>query len=301
MRVLITGVSGLLGAAVALELAGDHDVVGCYLSAPVSHPDFATLRCDLAAPDAVSRLADLTPDVIVHCAAATNVDSCESDPAMARLANIEATRTVARVADTAGARLIAISTDAVFAGHGPFGELDDTNPLNVYALTKLEGEHVALSLGAQSLVLRTNIYGFNAQAKTSLAEWILYSLRDGTRIKGFTDARFTPLLANDLAAAIRKLLDSDASGVLHVAGGESISKYDFAVAIAQEFGLDPSLVEPSTMAAAGLTAPRSPDLSLDCSRALALGLDLPNVAEGLRRFHELELAGYPQTVRSMIA
>lgn len=307
MRVLITGVSGMLGAAVALELAGNHSVVGCYNAAPVQHPSFDTFACNLSDGSALTRLTDLNPDAIVHCAASTNVDWCESHPETARQTNVEGTRTVTRAAAATGARLIAISTDAVFAGTGPFGELDQTNPLNVYARTKLEAEHVALSLGSQSLVIRTNIYGFNAQSKSSLAEWILDSLRAGTAINGFTDARFTPLLANDLAAAVRRLLEDSSdggrtiSGVLHLAGSEASSKYDFAVSIAREFGLDDSLVRPSTMAEAGLTAQRSPDLSLDCSRALALGLDLPDVASGLSRFHDRERSGYPNVLLSMIA
>lgn len=301
MRVLITGVSGLLGAGLALALSEEHDVVGCYHSTAVADSAFEAFACDLSASDAVAQLSAHQPDVIVHCAAATNVDACETNPAMAERVNVEGTRAAALAARESGARLITISTDAVFStGTLPHKELDPVRPLNEYARTKLSAEHVTLSLGADALVVRTTIYGWNAQPKQSLTEWMLDSLRAGRHIWGFTDTVFAPILADDVCDALAALIREPVSGVLHVAGDGPLSKYDFAVMLAEVFGLDSSLIEPTTSSAFGLTAPRSSNMVLDCSLAKGRGLRIPTVREGLTRLKQLEEAGHAARLRSMV-
>ena len=141
MRILITGASGLLGLNLALEAAAQNEVYGTAKDHLISTDAFTVLPSNLLAPGAVERLLDQSqPDWVIHCAALANVDACEADPVLARQLNTELPAQLAAHVARGGARLVHISTDAVFDGQrGSYTELDEPNPLGVYAQTKLEG------------------------------------------------------------------------------------------------------------------------------------------------------------------
>lgn len=299
-RLFVTGGSGLLGANVALGLSGSYDVTAAYHAAAIESELVGAVALDLRSEGAVETIVASHPDLIIHCAAATDVERCERDQSWAADVNIEGTRRVAKAAAASEARLIVISTDSVFSGDRPgWRESDVPRPLNAYARTKLEAERVALSIAPDCLVVRTVIYGWNAQPKASLAEWALRRLEAGERVPGFVDAFFTPILVNDLGDALARLLALDVHGVLHVAGTERISKFAFAQAIAKVFALEPALVEPASIDDAGFGAVRPRDTSLDCSLALAQGLRLPTVNEGLARFATLRDTGFADRLRAL--
>ena len=129
----------------------------------------------------------------MHCAAATNVDWCEDNPKQAEAINVQATADLAEIAAALNARFVYISTDSVFDGkRGDYAETDEPAPLNVYARSKLAGEQETLRLNAAAIVVRVSIYGWNAQKKESLAEWVLRRLEEGSDVPGFTDVFFTP-------------------------------------------------------------------------------------------------------------
>jgi dTDP-4-dehydrorhamnose reductase len=244
----------------------------------------------------------LRPTRIVHCAAATNVDWCEEHPQEASVINAHASGVLGELAQELGAQLIYISTDAVFDGkRGHYRETDAPAPLNVYAESKLQGEQEVLGKNSAALIVRVNIYGWNAQNKFSLAEWVLAQLSSGKQVPGFTDVQFTPILANDLAEVLLTMLDRGLSGLYHVGGSEKISKFEFARRVALVFGFDPGLVVPARIAEARLRAKRAPDMSLNTGKVSAvLGYPMPDVESGLRRLCELKEAGYPQKLKSYL-
>ncbi len=289
--ILITGAGGLLGANLVLEaLASGHRVIAGDHQYPIRHPEVDSLAADLCqAGAAESILAAKRPDWVIHCAAATSVDGCEDDPAMAFRLNRDMAQAVARGARAAGSRLVHISTDAVFDGErGGYQEEDRPSPINVYGQSKLEGEQVVGAADPQALIVRTNLYGWNAQPKQSLAEWFLAELQAGRPCPGFTDAWFSPILVNDLGRLLFAMLEAELTGVYHVAGGECVNKYDFGVRVARIFGLDPSLVEPVGAAQAALKARRGRNLCLSTQHsATALGMKMPDVATGLLKFRAL--------------
>ena len=289
--ILITGAGGLLGANLVLDgLASGHRVIAVDHQYPIRHPEADSLAADLCqAGAAESILAAKRPDWVIHCAAATNVDGCEADPAMAFRLNRDMAEAVARGARAAGSRLVHISTDAVFDGErGGYREEDVPSPINVYGQSKLEGEQVVAAADPQALIVRTNLYGWNAQDKQSLAEWFLSNLEAGKRCRGFTDVWFSPILVNDLGRLLFAMLEAGLAGVYHVAGGECVSKYDFGVRVARVFGLDGSLVEPAGVARAPLKARRGSNLCLSTEHsATALGMKMPDVATGLLKFRAL--------------
>lgn len=302
MRILITGTGGLLGSNLALEAAGNHTVFGVDRSCPQKTTAFTPVVADLLDQGVVERILDDTqPEWVIHCAALANVDDCERDPELARKLNSELPGKLAKHVARGGARLLHVSTDAVFDGQrGNYREDDEPKPINVYAQTKLDGERAVLGAAPDSIVARINIFGWSPSGKRSLAEFFFNNLEAGNQIKGFTDVYFCPVLVNDIADLFFGMLDKKLSGLYHVVSSESSSKYDFGVAIADKFGFDPNLIAPVSVAEAGLTAVRSPQLSLNVDKLIHdLGRIPPALSPGIERFYRLYQQNYPQQVRDL--
>jgi dTDP-4-dehydrorhamnose reductase len=302
MRILITGASGLLGLNLALETAKEHVVYGTAKDHLLNTTAFTVLPGDLLAPGAVEQVLDRAqPDWVIHCAALANIDACEADPVLARKVNTELPRKLATHVARGGARLVHISTDAVFDGRrGNYSEDDAPNPLSVYARTKLEGERAVLHANPDAIVARVNLFGWSLSGKRSLGEFFVYNLQAGNRVNGFTDVYFCPLLANDMAHLLVKMLQERLSGLYHVVSPECLSKYDFGLGVAEKFNLDASLIAPTSVERGGLLAARSPNLTLRTDKlAHALGEPLPTVSSGLERFYQQYNHGYPEMIRRM--
>jgi dTDP-4-dehydrorhamnose reductase len=193
-----------------------------------------------------------------------------------------------------GAGFVYISTDSVFDGKkGHYSELDPPAPLNVYGESKLAGEKSVLDEHAQCMIIRTNIYGWNIQRKLSLAEWILERLKSRETVPGFYDVLFTPILANDLSIIILEMMDLGLEGLYHVAGSETISKYEFAKQVAKVFGLEEDLVQHKSVVDSTLKAERPNNISLQTTKvSVAIGQEMPNIENGLKRFKFLKANGY---------
>jgi len=301
---VVTGASGLLGAS-ALRSAVDlgWETVGLCHQHVIRDPTMPVASIDLTDDSATRRLLfDLRPDAIVHCAAATNVDWCEDNPKQAEAINVQASAILAEIASTLNARFVYVSTDSVFDGKkGDYVETDEAAPLNVYARSKLTGERETLRRNTASIVARVNIYGWNAQNKDSLAEWVLRRLEEGSDVPGFTDVFFTPILVNDLVSVLFRMLQQELAGVYHVAGSERISKFEFARRVATTFGFDPARVTPCQVKAMKLRAARPLDVSLNTEKiSIALGRSMPDVDSGLCEFRELRSRQYPRQLKSYL-
>jgi len=120
-------------------------------------------------------------------------------------------------------------------------------------------------------------------------------------VNGFTDVIFCPLLVNDLADILIRLAEMNLSGLYHTVSGEKISKYDFGVHLARQFGFDPELVKPVKVSEGGLLAARSPNLNLNTTKlAQALGVAIPGIQSGLEMFHELSDCHYPEMLHGFL-
>lgn len=313
MRILITGASGLLGANVALEaMSAGHTVFGIGNRSPLNTQDFVVLTANLLDPGELDRVLEQSqPDWVVHCAALANLEDCEKDPVLARRINSELPGILAERCRVGGARLLHVSTDAVFDGQKshtepPYTETDEPNPRNVYAQSKLEGEHTVAGANPDALIARVNLFGFSPSGRRSLAEFFLYHLMASKPVKGFTDVFFCPMLVNDIAHIFFKMLATDSSGrelsgLYHVFSAEALSKYDFGVRIAERFGLDAGLIAPVSVEAGGLLAARSPNLRMSVNKlSTDLGEDLPAFSPMLERFYTLYQEGYPQRLRKLV-
>jgi dTDP-4-dehydrorhamnose reductase len=301
---LVTGASGLLGLNFSLAVDGkQHKVTGVDNRNPLKWINFKILQANLTKPGAMERiLTEVKPDVILHCAANANVDDCEKNPEEAELVNSVLPGQIAELANKNHIKMIHISTDAVFDGvAGNYSEADLPNPLSVYALTKLRGENAVLAANPHALVMRVNFYGWSITGKRSLAEWFAYSLAENKHIMGFTDILFCPMMALDLVSTLVEASEKGLKGLYHCVGPEAMSKYDFGVAIANQFGFDPSLISPASVQDGGLTAARSPNLTLSTVKLKnALGHTLPQFQPGLKKFHDQYRHGFPEMIKTLV-
>ncbi len=301
MRLLITGASGLLGLNVALDACRAHEVTGVDRHT-LSSPPFGVIRADLLEPGAVDRVLEQSkPDAVIHCAALADVDLCERKPDLARMTNAEIPARLAEACLRRRIQLVHISTDAVFDGAkaGYYAESDPPHPMGVYALTKFEGEQAVLSTNPLAIVARVNFYGWSLSGKRSLAEFFVDNLTQGNVVSGFTDVTFCPMLANHLGVILLAMIRAHSHGLFHVVGPEAMTKYQFGVEIARQFGLDERQIQPLSVDRSNLSARRSHNLCLSTYKlSTELGLALPEFSTGLAQFHEQYRQGYPQKLRS---
>ena len=300
---LVTGASGLLGAAVVTELAARHQVVACHGRNSFQWPGVTACGVDLLDATATQRLLHTTqPRFIIHLAAATHLDHCEKFPSAAAELNTACTQRLAEWAALNGAVFVYMSTDSVFAGtQGGYIETDVTEPVNHYARSKLAGERAVQACGGEHLIIRGNIFGWNAQNKQNLAEWILAKLERGETVPGFTDVIFNPLLVNTLASIIGALLERGCRGLVHAGSAAPLSKFDFAVALAREFELPAELIQQTTLSAAPLATQRPLNTSLDCEKLERL-LDVTPISidQELKKFRELRSSGFVSRLKSAL-
>ena len=293
-RMLVTGAGGLLGASFAIAASQLYSVAACFGRHHLIRDGVEGFSLDLRRNDeTMALLARARPEIVVHLAALTNVDYCETHPGEAEEVNVGITERLAVWAAANGARFLLMSTDSVFDGrHGGYTENDEPHPLNRYAATKLAAERVVQASGLKHLIVRASIYGWNAQPKNSLAEWILSRLEAGQYVPGFTDVIFAPLLVNTLADIMLTMIRKGASGVYHVASRDAVSKFDFACAVAAAFGYADRLIVP-TVVGTSLKAPRPRNTALDAGKLQReLGVALSTVHEDILRFRQLRETGF---------
>lgn len=281
MRALVIGASGLVGGALLknLSLSG-HDTLGSYNSMKIGN----CVKLDITEKENVFDLiSNFQPDVVFLPAALANVDFCEENPGLCRKINVEGTRNVA----VAAAKLVFFSTEYVFDGKaGPYSEEDEVNPINKYGAAKVEAERIIKSL-ENSLIIRTTVvYGNEVQGK-NFAIKVIQSLRNGAQFRAVTDQISTPTYVDDLAEKTIELTKRDKTGVYNVVGPDLVSRYEFALEIAEAFNLKKSLVKPVSTAELGQKAPRPLNCGLKTDKlSRELGCRTLTVREGLDAFKE---------------
>lgn len=301
MKLLLTGVSGLLGINFAQEMMGAHEIIGVDRGKLVNAP-FKVLKQDLLNVDSVESILDSTqPEWVINCAALADLEACEDNPDIAKRLNIDLPRRLAHSCKARNIPFVHISTDAVFDGEkdGFYTEEDKPNPQSVYAKTKFEGEWAVLTEDSNAIVARVNFYGWSLGGRRSLAEFFHHNLTHNKSMSGFTDVVFCPMLVNDTARTLVKMIQRGLSGLYHLVGPQAMSKYQFGVEIARKFILPESEISPKSILSSGLTARRSHNLWLSTHKlSTALGEDLPEFSTGLNEFYTQYQQGYPQKIRS---
>jgi dTDP-4-dehydrorhamnose reductase len=267
MRVAVIGANGQLGReCIEAFRAAGHTAEGGDL------PD-VDLEHEAAL---VEFLAAGRPDWVVNAAAFTNVDGCETDPALARRVNTDGPARLARLARDRGARLLHVSTDFVFDGAmappGEYSEDDETNPVNVYGRSKLDGERGVQEAGGHWAIVRTAwLYGGGGGFLAAVLRRAL--ARGGTPVRVVTDQRGSPTRAWRLARQMVRLAEADASGLYHAAGSGSATRFEFARRFLDALSI-PCVIEPATSEAFPVPARRPPNGALRNARLEAEGLSV---------------------------
>lgn len=299
-KVLITGVSGLLGSNLAYYFKDKYRVTGLYNSHPVAIDGIQTKKVDVTSRESFGEIiTDFNPDIVIHCAALTDIDFCQTYKELTDRINVYGTRVITDGIKEKDAKLIYISTDSVYDGiKGDFSENDDISPLNYYGLSKYKGEKEALTK-RNSLILRTNLFGWNIQNKYSLAEWILNELSNNRSITGFTDALFSTLYTLELAKIIGMLIDRDVVGIYNCGSRSSLSKYEFGVQIAEYFNLDKFLITPTSIDEFNFKAKRGKNLTLNVDKLVNdLNYTPPDVTDSIKRFYIDFKKGIPKKLKT---
>lgn len=281
MKVTVTGAGGLVGRAVTAHCAAQGDDVTAF--------DHSAL--DITDPLSVKqRLSDLKPEVVINCAAWTDVDACESDPARAERSNALGPELLAANCRELDALLITISTDYVFDGRkeGFYTQRDQPNPISVYGQSKLAGERRAQLSWARTIVVRSG-YIFGPGGKNFLST-LPSRARRGETLSAINNMFGTPTYARDLAARLHRLAQLDLPGIYHVVNrGEGVSFEGFARAAIEDAGTDAGVLQSVTLSALNRPAPRPGNSRLKCLLSEAIGLPpLPDWREALRHFISID-------------
>lgn len=285
-RLFVTGAGGMVGSYVPdvfkeWDLGLSDIVEGCE-------------RVDVTDGDAVRRaVGRARPDVVLHLAAATDVDRCELEPEWAHRSNAVGTDNVARACQDVGATLVYISTGAVFGGDNPDGyiESDETGPVNVYARAKLEGERAVRARLSRSFIVRAGWMMGGGARDTKFVGKIAELVAAGrSPLRVVADMRGTPAYARDLLGVIERLLATDAYGLYHAANAGICTRYEMALAIRDALGRSDIIVEAVDSSAFPLVAARPRSEALRTVALERLGLAPRPWREALHEYVTTELA-----------
>jgi dTDP-4-dehydrorhamnose reductase len=268
MKILVLGASGLVGwNLLRVARPAGHECVGTYHA----HPQRGLVPLDLENHAAlVDLLKSFVPEAVFYCSGWTWVDGCEGDPARAFHANAESPARVAREVDAIGAAFVYFSTSYVFDGKaGPYGEDDPPSPISVYGNSKLTGENEVLKAMERALVARTmGVYGPEPQEKNFVYQ-VRKTLSAGQRLRVPNDQFGNVTYAPDLAAMAIELVKQGRRGVWNLAGPDPcICRSDFALNIAQSYGLSTGLIDPVDTASLRQPAPRPVQGGLKIEKAV---------------------------------
>ncbi len=283
MRIVVTGASGQLGAYLLEELvqSGQHTVFAWSREATGLISGIALVPVELTDAAVVAHaLATAQPDLILHAAAMSAADAVLRDKARAWAVNVEATRSLADWCSTHRRKLVFTSTDLVFDGTRSWYREDDLpQPLLEYGRTKAAAEPLVLQVPGGLVARISLLFGPSKCGRDSFFDRACFALRAGKPQAFFDDEFRTPLDYRTAARALIRLAEVAASGIVHVAGAERVSRYELMRRVAQAMGLDARLVQANKRADANLAEPRPEDVSLQSSRLIELlpDIDRPSI------------------------
>ena len=246
-KILITGAEGQLGKALQISLSDKFKLLPTSRKPTQKaiknrnvHKLDITVKEDIAAV-----IASFKPDIIINCAAYTDVDGSEQDKDLAHKVNVSGLQNLIQLSEKE-TFFIQISSDYVFDGNnGPYTEDDHTFPVNYYGKTKLEAENMLRGMRRRFLIFRPNVlYGEDIFSKGNFFAWVYKSLLNGKSISVVTDQISNPVYVQNFVNAIFKCIIMNCEGIYHFGSNDYISRYEFARNIAQIFNFELSLVEP---------------------------------------------------------
>ncbi|PSB56802.1 SDR family oxidoreductase [Chamaesiphon polymorphus] len=282
-KLLITGASGFLGWNLCQQARSQWETHGTYSQNSIEISDVRLHQIDLTQIDAVTaRIDAIAPDAIIHTAAAASPNFCQTYPELSARINIGASQLLAKICAQAKIPFVFTSTDLVFDGkQAPYLETDPVSPLNIYGEQKVAAELKILATYPQATICRMPLmFGMAPPTASSFLQPWLTALASQQTLQLFIDEFRTPVSA---ATATRGLLMAlrKSPGILNLGGKERLSRYEFGQLLAEVFGFDSSLLLPISQRDLTMAAPRAADVSLDSTKAISLGYELPPLRQEL--------------------
>ena len=287
MKLVVTGSNGFVAGSIIAQADTTWEVHGIARTpAPAGNYTFIHHQLDLEDRGALTDLLhQLQPDAVIHSAAIANIDYCENNPSVAEAVNIGITTTIANACKAIGAKLVFCSTDAVFDGtSGNYKEQDNTHAINVYASTKIKAEQFVLAASSINVVARLAlVMGLPVMGSgNSFLFETIEKLKSGQSFKFPEEEIRTPIDVITLGKALLELASNPFSGIIHLAGNTSISRYAMAKQIAVTTGLPEELIITTTGNPIPGRAPRAKNASLNNSLARqVLQTPMLSLEEGL--------------------
>lgn len=290
-KILITGSNGLLGQKLVGLLSKMPDIELVATAKGANRLNFTEgyrfLSMDITDENQVNSVVNETkPNVIIHTAAMTNVDQCESERELCWAMNVDAVKYLVNASTTNSCHLIHISTDFIFDGEaGPYDENAKAKPISYYGESKLAAEEVILASNIRWSIARTVlVYGIVADmSRTNIILWVKKSLEDGKNIKVVTDQFRTPTLAEDLAMGCWQIADKEAVGIFNISGKDFLTPHEMAIKTADYFGLDHSLISKADSTTFSQPAKRPPRTGFIIDKAISiLGYQPHSFEEGIK-------------------
>jgi dTDP-4-dehydrorhamnose reductase len=302
MKILITGSNGLLGQKLVYKLRNQANInliaTARRENRLLKTDGYVYDEMDITNETQVHKvLTKHMPDAVIHAAAMTNVDACETEKELAVAMNTSAVKYIVDGLQNlqqknAGYKpqLVHLSTDFIFDGtHGPLDEKEKPNPLSFYAETKLDAEKIVQASKLHWAIARTVlVYGIvDNMSRSNIVLWAKQNLEQGKKINVVDDQFRSPTLAEDLADGCILLVQKKAQGVYNISGKDFLSILQLVHQVADYYGLDKSLITPSKSADIKQPAKRPPITGFIIDKAIKdLGYNPHSFVEGIKLMDE---------------
>lgn len=282
-KILITGASGFLGTKLYTQLLPKYDVVGSYSS----HPREKLIHLDVSDRESVLKIMeDLHPEIIIHTAGAPDPDYCEEHPVETEKVHFVGAKNIVEASKKVGAKLIYISTTYVFGGDtAPYSETDPTSPVNLYGAAKARAENEVQILDNSAILRFDFLYGYN---EPNSPNGLVGKILSGRRIEANSKQQRKPLLVDDVARTAERIIETNGSGIYHLAGPDNITKYELCKRLEQILGLTGDI---HPIEFEQQVAKRPKDSSLSINRLAELGISCTPIEPALNIIRE-QFASY---------
>jgi dTDP-4-dehydrorhamnose reductase len=288
-KILITGSNGLLGQAMVSVFSRESDFE--IIKTSVEPESFTKtglqyIQLDITKKEDLKKaVSELKPDVIINCAAFTDVDKCETERELSWRINVDAVKNIIIATRPVNAKIIHFSTDYVFDGkHGPYDEQSVPNPLSFYGRGKLASENALTASGTEHAIIRTMVlFGYGVNVKPNFAMWLVNKLSAKERINIVDDQIGNSTIVDDLAYGTLKVVEKEKTGIYNIAGRDIESRLDFTMKLCEVYGYDKSLINRIKTKDLNQPAPRPLNSGLITLKAeTELGFRPMNTVEALQ-------------------
>ena len=288
-KLLITGVSGFLGYNICQYAKDNWQVYGTYYHHKVNIHNVNCIKANIVNIFELQAIfSQIQPDAVIHLAAASKPNYCQNNPEDSYKINVNASLNIAKLCENLAIPCIFTSTDLVFDGlNSPYKETDSVSPISYYGEQKVKAEKGMLEIYPKTVICRMPLmFGLSSPHAASFIDFFLKTFREGKELSLFTDEYRTPVSASTAAKGLLLALEKMEGGILHLGGKERISRYEFGHLMAEIFDFSQDLITPCSQKDVPMAAPRSPDTSLDSSKAFKLGYNPLPLREELEQLKD---------------